>query len=1857
MPKEHTPAQVQVEYISEISTAVENQHEAFAAPDLPIQLVDKNQFTQRLREQCGNSFTDEDAQFWDVLFGNYPRPVNQQITNPRYHHIFQTPQGIENPHVHYLTMDSCEKIINHRLQFSSGIDFQHLPSGFLLTKNPHGGGVCDVLHFSEYYAKFQPKDNNHVLAITLTNQDELNTSPADALSFHGPQAEWYALLQSKRISEQGAYCTESQLNDAFIRFSNIIQDMGLEYYTPEFSRELHTESVNPIILLGRWETVLSNPRLKKEDRTRQWQALPQLPLATSHEAIRAITDYAYDQRPCGFMLPSMNLDQEGFYHNPTPGYHLGLEKYGFRSNDRAPTISGKNMASFWRYIAYQPKRNSIEFYNQALIRLNKIALNDEARTKMLRILAANTTRDNHYASTMIVEQQELEGWDKFCYLMEFTPTPGIRFKNEAYTNEQVAIFHQQPRLPNFVLLGTIVQEIENNVFYPRYLVILANRMSLLSVNLGNALEHGEKFYLIDNVWQKLSLNAYIELQYHFYRFVGGEYAVESMSDDNAIRRADRALSPKFTLLAPHLSTFNLLTMDDIKHALSGWPDVLSQENEERLDFCFELFYDIQTNNDLTSTTLAELIQYVTTFEDIEDNHWQLQLLDHLHEQFAPWFSDEYFEKKAKQIRDVAFGLTEDEITQVKACSFPEAATTAIISVESAIVQQNIPHANTYLTALNEQLVNLKHLITPEDFTLFTEQLNEMQEAVAGNYTALPTLIDLIIKKRTLEGFSQIFIRNDIEKSSVNLLNKFTVFIQDIKPLTQRPHLKLAPLALQETLATIVLNATSIDAESIHMLIEQLNQVASTHPQTRHYLLTYFNHMPDTNSEDYMRHVLDFGQNLVRLSQILEPSQDRHKKDNMFVIYSLIAHYHQRPIKLSQLMTQINRMPSEQQLFMIKFLSRLIDNNQSIDGLESLITLFLEDESKYQTFATRCQTPPYPNVETLTDWLDDNHIFEEKYAAFSLKPYGDRKLEYAFNIAQYKRQQDQFVGVSKIFTDETGLQLDEQLKSNRIKSIQALTEEFHTLRQSMPLSDPDKLKLVCLCVEMMARTASQLSHDTPPTRVSQELNTTQVMALYAKMVNPENRLISQIDTGEGKSRIMMTLAACQAAQGKTVDFLTSDMQLAERDYLSYKQFFTALNIPTSLISLDTPSQLYQKGGVNFTDNSQLLLLRNRSDIEHRPFAYLDERKDKRCLLVDEVDKFIHDKSKDSYNYAAQSKQLAGFVWIYPNLVKFIERLSLDPDEDFDPNNHVDDFIDYINQNVLNRMHKAGLAELQDNDPAQIKTWLRSAHTALRMKADKDYILTEPEKNKLYLIRDTEGHARYSRKVLVLDNGRPVEGSSFADGVHQCLCAKENIQLNRLEDNTREAFVIMPENKTLRASFPVSFMARYDEGSIYGVSGTTRSEAPLSNQDDINYEKYHYLIMPREKPLIREEKNTWLAKNEAQQIIFIKRSIIKNLKSNSPVLLICKDDQQSLRLHQALQDDEDFMRTVEQLQLQCVHGLTSKQDEIKAIQQAGAPGFVTISTAGMLGRGVDINADNLSVIAAYVPTEEDEIQIKGRTARMGKPGEYRMIPNKSDADYPLNGDTYNVHNEVIKSQKQRQRTATFQKEVSSLYALFLEDITQQFIDDCERCSNEARVERLLEWQTFLGNMQKDWEPHRQQLLDAVDAENQEQFTQIFNNFTKTWVDAVPVNLVVSDSEKQTKNINKIYSALMAQQRFFTPQRQPIKVQRDYDPSDDGQARVYSTLFPRTRATLRGERPLFADYHAWREGRGHLFPDLMATLHGERDLFATLYATISRWIEEWSEWLSAKKAACFDGSGEEPTPPEEGDLDTGTILLPPV
>ena len=961
-----------------------------------------------------------------------------------------------------------------------------------------------------------------------------------------------------------------------------------------------------------------------------------------------------------------------------------------------------------------------------------------------------------------------------------------------------------------------------------------------------------------------------------------------------------------------------------------------------------------------------------------------------------------------------------------------------------------------------------------------------------------------------------------------------------------------------------------------------------------------------------------------MAQMLQSGGDDSAQKDMLTFFSTLANFNQDPMSLVELWKQLAVLKdAEQQKFFLSMVNNLVQNKQSLDGLNDLILKIQSDAKLFPILAAECAHPPYPAINTIRKWLAGNE-FETKYQTFSMRPYGGRRFDFGFNRQEFDSQKLKFIGVDQsLFTANLADTLEKEIRKNRHLSVRALRQSFTELKEKNPLDKEQKLALLCVCIEMLARTTAQFDQGTPPVRISQELNTTQIMALYAMLTNPNHKLISEIDTGEGKSRIMMILAACQVAQGKTVDFMTSDMPLAERDYLAYNAFFSALGIRTSLISLNTPKQLYQKGGVNFSDNSQLLLLRNKSDINLAPFAYLEEKEEQRCLLVDEVDKFKHDKSQDSYNYASKSKKLSGFIWIYPFLVDFIRQtLEENPDTEFDVKKMklTDKLVDFIAVHDKDDLHKSSAANLKQHHENQLITWLNAAHTALHMQVDNDYKVTENTDAKLFAVRDIDGYTRYTRKVLVLDNGRPVEGSTFSDGVHQCLCAIENQKAGK------EEFVIQPENSTQRSSYPVSFMAQYEKGQIFGVSGTTRREGPSSNKA-INYENYDYFRVPRQKTLLREDKKVWVAKDKTQQLEFVKRSIIEKLSRAPrwPILLICKNDQQSKEIYEALTADKELMKLVAKHTR--VHGLTEKNDEFTAIAEAGEPGCLTVSTAGMFSRGVDINAAKLLVLAAYVPTLEDEIQIKGRTGRFGKPGEYRMIPDLSDPDCPLKGSTNNIHNEIDKVQKRTALNAVCREEMSKLYADFLEDTHQVFLKSLADKPKLEQLKLLEIWQKYLNDLQKDWDAQKEPLLKAIEASKKEEFTKVFNTFTTKWKISASTFIKDKKSNFNSDKANTIYDAIQNQQGFFKAKRQAIKVQRRYDPADDGQACIYSSLFAQELAILRGERALFADFHAWREGRGDLFPDLMATLRGERPLFANLRATISRLIAELKEWWANK------------------------------
>lgn len=168
---------------------------------------------------------------------------------------------------------------------------------------------------------------------------------------------------------------------------------------------------------------------------------------------------------------------------------------------------------------------------------------------------------------------------------------------------------------------------------------------------------------------------------------------------------------------------------------------------------------------------------------------------------------------------------------------------------------------------------------------------------------------------------------------------------------------------------------------------------------------------------------------------------------------------------------------------------------------------------------------------------------------------------------------------------------------------------------------------------------------------------------------------------------------------------------------------------------------------------------------------------------------------------------------------------------------------------------------------------------------------------------------------------------------------------------------------------------------------------------------------------------------------------------------------------------------------------------------------------------------------------------------------------------------------------------------------------------------KLKLLEKWQLFLSQIQKDWDSKKKELLIAVETENKEIFLRLFSSFTTHWEARISRDELGTPTIFKSTQAEVTYQGLLGQKGLFKAERKPIKVQSRYDVADDGQARIYTTLFARTTATLRGERSFFAECIAWHEGRGTLFPDLKAVLCGERMLFANLRATIARWITELS------------------------------------
>jgi len=256
---------------------------------------------------------------------------------------------------------------------------------------------------------------------------------------------------------------------------------------------------------------------------------------------------------------------------------------------------------------------------------------------------------------------------------------------------------------------------------------------------------------------------------------------------------------------------------------------------------------------------------------------------------------------------------------------------------------------------------------------------------------------------------------------------------------------------------------------------------------------------------------------------------------------------------------------------------------------------------------------------------------------------------------------------------------------------------------------------------------------------------------------------------------------------------------------------------------------------------------------------------------------------------------------------------------------------------------------------------------------------------YLNRDGE--------ILIIDEhtGRVLPGRRYSNGLHQAIEAKESVEIQQ-------------ESKTLASITFQNYFRLYRK--LSGMTGTAKTE------EEEFYKIYglEVIVVPTNRPMIREDKSDLLFKNEVGKFAYLVKLIRELNTAGQPILVGTVSVAKSEYLSDLL-TKEGIPHNV----------LNAKQDarEAEIISQAGQFGSITIAT-NMAGRGTDIkisdeardlkgsikvpcsdgreyvyNLGGLIVIGTEKhETRRIDNQLRGRSGRQGDPGMSQFLVSPQD-----------------------------------------------------------------------------------------------------------------------------------------------------------------------------------------------------------------------------------------------------------------------
>mgnify|MGYP002624949837 CR=1 FL=1 len=634
-----------------------------------------------------------------------------------------------------------------------------------------------------------------------------------------------------------------------------------------------------------------------------------------------------------------------------------------------------------------------------------------------------------------------------------------------------------------------------------------------------------------------------------------------------------------------------------------------------------------------------------------------------------------------------------------------------------------------------------------------------------------------------------------------------------------------------------------------------------------------------------------------------------------------------------------------------------------------------------------------------------------------------------NLKRSKESIDYYLDeIAKSIKDENELLLFEQTKLYIYEQISYFEDEERNnySKSEMWINDREKYYKEISDLKNIGRIYSYFNHinrDIVPEHY--DIRTIQLISLLLlsnKLPKGIKGIYCKINTGEGKSLIIVFFSAYKVLLGNKVDIISSSSVLADKDAGDSEKikFFSKLKITMgALKDEDTNYDL----DILYGDSTNF-----SADILKQEFEFTQTRKNRgyKVVIIDEVDNMCIDNLKTKTQL---TKNFPGYQSLYTFYYSIFLSFCFIADELKLTNNKYEimEKRELIKRGILRRLKdnpifkndlknenevKAAVSEYLteaskendnlDKNKETKKEEGKNTNKKIQKILNQDGTLLEIDGKNIagilypkYLKKEIEENIeawidsmiesasmaenvdyritqeKSYKKVIPIDFGNTGVSQNnmvWNDGLHQFLQIHNDVQL-------------FPENTNTNYIYMVTFFKKYKE--LYGLTGTIGSK---TNQKALQklYNVKIYFIPPNKKSqltkrseLVFTEKAKWENQivSEIQQIF----------QENRSVLLICN----------SIKEGENFEKIIKE---NGIHNIKKyfTEDDKPVVESILYPKYIIIAT-NLAGRGTDIKisddleqAGGLHVIVSFLPLNQRvEDQNYGRAGRKGQKGSYSLI----------------------------------------------------------------------------------------------------------------------------------------------------------------------------------------------------------------------------------------------------------------------------